>query len=112
MNPFSSKYDFYLAGMETLTPVEAWGLELFEGKAMCSACHLSEVGPNGEPPLFTDFTYDNLGVPKNPENPFYSMPRKWNPEGAAWAVRQIAILEKTAYAPLFREVLFGGCTPG
>jgi cytochrome c peroxidase len=84
VNPFSSKYDFYLAGMETLTPVEAWGLELFEGKAMCSACHLSEVGPNGEPPLFTDFTYDNLGVPKNPENPFYSMPRKWNPEGAAW----------------------------
>ena len=27
---------------------------------------------NGQEPLFTDFTYDNLGVPKNPENPFYT----------------------------------------
>jgi hypothetical protein len=70
--------------MTTLTSEEATGLALFEGKAMCSACHLSEPGPSGEPPLFTDFTYDNIGVPKNPENPFYSMPRKWNPDGADW----------------------------
>ena len=41
---------------------------------MCSACHLSEPGRR-QPPLFTDFTYDNLGIPKNPENPFYTMPR-------------------------------------
>lgn len=83
-NPFTSKYDAYLAGLATLTPQEAWGLELFEGDAMCSACHISEPGPNGEPPLFTDFTYDNLGIPKNPANPFYGMPRKWNPDGANW----------------------------
>ena len=51
---------------------------------MCSACHIRERGPNGEPPLFTDFTFDNLGIPKNPANPFYSMPRKWNPDGANW----------------------------
>lgn len=81
VNRFSSKYDAYLAGMAELTPQEAWGLELYQGKAMCSACHPSEVGPNGEPPLFTDFTYDNLGVPKNPENPFYSMPPRFNPDG-------------------------------
>jgi cytochrome c peroxidase len=84
VNPFSSKYDAYLAGEAGLTQQEAFGLELFEGKAMCSACHISEPGPNGEPPLFTDFSYDNLGVPKNPDNPFYSMPRKWNPDGADW----------------------------
>ena len=57
-----------------------WGLELFNGKAMCSACHLSE----GPAPLFTDFTYDNLGIPKNPENPVYdgrSRPRRIR----AWA---------------------------
>jgi len=84
VNPFSSKYDYYLAGKATLTETEAAGLALFEGKAMCSACHLSEPGPNGEPPLFTDFTYDNLGVPKNLANPFYTMPRKWNPDGANW----------------------------
>ena len=84
VNPYSSKYDYYLAGEATLTEQEDWGLELFEGKAMCSACHLSEPGPGGEPPLFTDFTYDNLGVPKNPGNPFYTMPKKWNPDGTEW----------------------------
>jgi cytochrome c peroxidase len=84
VNPFSSKYDYYLAGQAELTEQESRGLELFEGKAMCSACHLSQPGPSGEPPLFTDFTYDNLGVPKNPANPFYAMPRRWNPDGADW----------------------------
>jgi hypothetical protein len=57
-------------------------LELFNGKGMCSACHVSEPGASGEPPVFTDFTYDNLGLPRNPENPFYTSP--FNPEGAAW----------------------------
>lgn len=84
LNPFTSKYDYYLAGEVELTEQEAWGLELFNDKGQCAACHLSEVGPNGEPPLFTDFTYDNLGVPRNPENPFYTMPAEINPDGAAW----------------------------
>jgi len=84
VNPFTSKYDYYLQGMVELTPEEAWGLELFEGPAMCSACHLSEPGPGGEPPLFTDFTYDNLGIPRNDDLPFYAMPRKWNIEGYDW----------------------------
>ncbi len=84
VNPFSSKFDYYLAGQANLTDEEAWGLTLFEGAAMCSACHPSAPGPNGEPPVFTDFTYDNLGVPRNPENPFYRMPRKWNPDGRHW----------------------------
>jgi len=74
VNPYSSKYDYYLAGEVALTAEEAWGLELFEGKAMCSACHLSQPGPEGEPPLFTDFTFDNLGIPRNPDNPYYGMP--------------------------------------
>jgi cytochrome c peroxidase len=88
VNQFSSKYDYYLAGQVELTEQEAWGLELFEGdKAMCSACHPSE----GAEALFTDFTFDNLGIPKNPENPFYDMDEVYlddgspiNPEGAAW----------------------------
>ena len=84
VNPFPSKYDYTLKGEATLTDLEALGLELFEGKAMCSACHLSEPGPGGEPPLFTDFTYDNLGVPKNMQNPFYMMPTYWNPDGIKW----------------------------
>ena len=69
--PFTSKYDYYLQGKAKLTGLERRGLELFEGKGQCSACHIAQPGPNGEPPLFTDFTYDNLGVPKNPANPVY-----------------------------------------
>jgi len=84
VNRFSSKYDAYLAGNATLTAQELWGLQLYEGKAGCDACHPSEPGPDNEPPLFTDFTYDNLGVPKNPENPFYSIPRGFNPAGDDW----------------------------
>lgn len=91
VNQFSSKYDAYLAGNAELTEQEARGLELFNGKAMCSMCHVSEPGPNGEPPLFTDFTYDNIGTPKNPENPFYEMDQVLlddgtpiNPDGASW----------------------------
>lgn len=61
--------------------MEALGLELFQGKATCDSCHLSQPGSSGEPPLFTDFTYWNLGFPKNPENPFYNMSSKLNPDG-------------------------------
>jgi cytochrome c peroxidase len=84
VNPFTSKYDDWLAGETELSDQESAGLALFEGKAKCAACHLSEPGPNGEPPLFTDFTYDNLGVPGNPLNPFYGIPPKWNPDGENW----------------------------
>jgi cytochrome c peroxidase len=76
INQFTSKYDYYLKGDVELTPEEAWGLELFNEKGMCVLCHMSEPGENGESPLFTDFTFDNLGVPKNPENPVY----EYNPE--------------------------------
>ena len=74
VNQFSSKYDYYLNGEAVLTEQEAWGLELFnrEDKGNCAACHPSEKDGDA-PPLFTDFTFDNLGVPKNMDNPFYSM---------------------------------------
>jgi len=52
-----------------------------ENKGLCAECHPSGPGPNQEPPLFTDFTYDNLGVPKNPENPYYYLPKSLNPDG-------------------------------
>ena len=84
VNPFSSKYDAWLRGEATLTVEEELGRQLFEGRAMCANCHISQPGPGGEPPLFTDFTYDNIGTPKNPDNPFYSMPSSTNPDGFAW----------------------------
>lgn len=83
-HPFSSKYDLYLAGKATLTAAEARGLAVFNGKAGCNGCHPSAPGPNGEPPLFTDFTYDNIGLPKNLASAFFSMPPAINPAGAGF----------------------------
>src|ERR1035437_3274773 len=68
VNQFSSKFDYYLKSLVELTSEEASGLKLFNSK--CASCHISEsIGET--PPLFTDFTFDNLGVPINPENPVY-----------------------------------------
>lgn len=66
-NRFSSKYDYFLAGQAELTEQERDGLELFNDakKGNCAACHPSS-SDNKQPPLFTDFSYDNLGTPKNP----------------------------------------------
>jgi cytochrome c peroxidase len=71
VNQFTSKFDYYLMGMAALTQVEKKGLATFSGKGKCTNCHTIGRGAKAEPPLLTDFTYDNLGVPKNPENPFY-----------------------------------------
>jgi len=77
-NKFNSKFDYVLAGKTTFTPLEAKGFELFnrEDKGNCAACHVSEPTRNESgltiPPLFTDFTYDNIGLPRNvsiPNNP-------------------------------------------
>jgi len=92
VNSFSSKYDSYLRGEVELTEQEAWGMELFEdeNKGNCAACHPS-VDEDENMPLFTDFTFDNLGVPKNPDNPFYDMDEIYlddgspiNPAGENW----------------------------
>lgn len=71
VSAFSSKYDAYLAGWAHLSKREGRGLALFEGKAGCNGCHVLDLGQDGDPPLLTDFTYDNIGVPKNPDNPVY-----------------------------------------
>jgi cytochrome c peroxidase len=65
VNQFSSKFDATKQGKIKLSKQEQRGLSLFRGKGKCAGCHIS----NGKQPLFTDFTYDNLGVPPNPENP-------------------------------------------
>jgi cytochrome c peroxidase len=85
-HPFSSKYDLYLKGKVVLTDAETRGLKIFEdpNKGNCAACHPSQPGPKGEPPLFTDFSYDNIGLPKNPNNPFYTQSLVQNPDGLAF----------------------------
>ena len=86
VSPFTSKFDFALANPEkqVLSADERAGWELFRGKAKCNTCHLdgtdnrsktnariSAANAANVAPLFTDFTAANLGVPKNPDNPFY-----------------------------------------
>jgi cytochrome c peroxidase len=82
-NAFTSKYDYYLKGLVVLTNEEKKGLSLFKTKGMCASCHTADPGPDGTPPLFTNFTYDNLGMPRNPENPFYTQ-REFNKLGEKW----------------------------
>jgi cytochrome c peroxidase len=80
-NRFSSKYDLFLAGKTALSEAEKRGFELFNGKGKCSSCHPSAKGPKGNRPVFTDFTYDNIGIPKNPANPHYTTTKELNPQG-------------------------------
>lgn len=67
-----------------LNDMELMGLAVFNTKGNCSTCHLLQPMHNSRYPLFTDFRYHNLGLPKNPDNPFYDMPRQWNPDGEKW----------------------------
>ena len=83
VNQFSSKYDAFLAGRVTLTPQETNGLALFGGKARCATCHPHQPARNGAPPLFTDFTFENVGIPANPDNPYYA-DTVANPAGRDW----------------------------
>ena len=80
---YSSKFDMVRAGAATYTRAERLGFELFRDKAKCAECHTLDKGPDGAP-LFTDFTFDNLGIPRNPENPWYRMPALVNPDGTRW----------------------------
>lgn len=66
-HPYDSKYDQFLAGKAMLDAAELRGLALFNNptKGNCIACHASAKGAGGASPLFTDFSYDNLGVPRN-----------------------------------------------
>jgi len=86
------------AGKAIFSAEEWRGLQLFMGEnnndgvldkgegAMCAACHVADWtaaadyelpvqvpawAPEGMvPPVFTDFTYDNLGIPQNDQYPF------------------------------------------
>lgn len=78
MNPFSSKYDAWQAGKCELTTQEQQGLELFKEKGLCAECHILEPDERAGKVLFTDHTYDNLGIPSNPDNPFFATPFPYN----------------------------------
>ncbi len=66
-HPFTSKYDYWLQGQTTLTAQEQNGLNLFNNptKGNCTACHPSQAQGYNSHALFTDYTFDNIGVPRN-----------------------------------------------
>lgn len=82
---FTSKYDAYLLGTAELGEAESRGLRLFESKKTgpctpnadgtmsppcgCAQCHLDRPQKDGSPPLLTDFGFDNLGIPHDPNGP-------------------------------------------
>jgi cytochrome c peroxidase len=105
VNPFSSKFDRFwddssgrpgprVWAINTmnwtrfrgrgLDDMELQGLLVFNTKGNCSVCHPLRPMRGSEYPLFTDFRYHNLGLPRNADNPFYDLPRIWNPDGEAW----------------------------
>lgn len=78
--PYDSKFDLYLDGKAELSAQEARGLKLFKDRdgGNCAACHLIEPGANGAHPLLTDFSFEALGVPRNPEIPANADPRYYD----------------------------------
>ena len=86
LNPFTSKFDYYLKGQASLTEAELRGMQLFTDtlKGMCANCHLITPDAASGQILFTDHTYTNDGVPKNPNNPYYSIPASYNALGAGY----------------------------
>jgi len=68
MAPFSSRYDDYVRGHAQLTEQEAAGLKLFKDSAKggCSACHkMNDLSSDPKQSLFTDYSYDGVGAPRN-----------------------------------------------
>jgi cytochrome c peroxidase len=62
--PFDSKYDRYLRGDYTMTPLQEKGrLVFFSSLISCNGCHqLAQTDKE----TFTDYSYHNIGVPTNP----------------------------------------------
>jgi len=69
---FTSKYDAYLRDQVELTPAEKRGLDLFNDmkKGNCASCHTSShKNPASHLPIFTDFGFVALAVPRNASLP-------------------------------------------
>jgi cytochrome c peroxidase len=79
-----------------LNDTELYGLALFNDprRGNCASCHSLKPGAKGYP-LLTDYSYHNVGLPRNPENPFYRN-LEHNPEGVAWVDTGIGAYLKAA----------------
>ncbi|PPD57868.1 cytochrome-c peroxidase [Dehalogenimonas etheniformans] len=91
VNPFTSKFDYWKKGQATLTDTELRGYMLFTNTTMmgakCANCHSVSANETVAPSLFTNFGHQNLGVPGNPELPFYFLQKPLNPAGTNYIDR-------------------------
>ncbi|MFV5695482.1 cytochrome-c peroxidase [Flavobacterium sp. LB3P122] len=81
VNSFTSKFDYFNKQLIKFTDDEKKGLAVFQGKGKCAQCHVLEPDERTGKILFTDFSYDNIGVPRNEKNPFYNQSTAVNPAG-------------------------------
>jgi len=102
-HPYTSKFDQWLDGKATLTPQELRGKQLFDNpnSGNCASCHIDERGANGAHPLFTDFQFEALGVPRNNEIPWNRDPR-YHDMGLCGPFRKDAASKDPANCGLFR----------
>ena len=71
-HPFDSKFDAWLKDEATLSPAETRGMALFNDmkKGNCASCHpATRKASTNRPPIFTDFGFVALGVPRNAQLP-------------------------------------------
>ena len=96
VNQFSSKFDAVQQGLVEFNEQEQLGFELFQGDGECAECHAI----TGEKPLLTDFSYHNLGIPANPENPVYEYDPAFVDPGLGGYLES-AGYEEAVYAPVW-----------
>lgn len=79
VSPFTSKFDAMERGDYTFTDSEQRGMAIFNDRDRgdCRRCHSN--GNNNQ--VFSDFSYRNIGVPRNEDNPFYDLDASLNPDG-------------------------------
>ena len=67
--PYNSKFDMYTSNKKggELTIAELRGLRVFAdpNTGNCASCHYQGAGFRGSSALFTDFSYEAIGVPRN-----------------------------------------------
>jgi len=100
--PYSSKYDAYLRGDVELTDQEERGVALFKdpAKGNCASCHLG-LTRGGRPPVFTDYDFANVGVPRNGRIPANRDPAYFDLGLCGPARRDL--LDKREYCGFFRS---------
>jgi cytochrome c peroxidase len=78
--PFDSKFDQVLDGKAQFDPQEARGFALFvdPNRGNCASCHSVSKGAAGAHPTLSDYNFQTLGVPRNPEIPANADPKYYD----------------------------------